>query len=266
MNKLKLCEHFNLSYLPFLKPTREAFLYESFTKNQLMLNSIFYTRQMALITGISGSGKTSLTNYSINTLDPSSHRIISCEISNPRKRMLYKLMAIKSGIKPLFYSDDIKLQLIEFFNSENRQGKYNCIIIDEAHTLSNPILDELRCFYEESANFSLILCGLNSLFTTSLNLSVSFPLKRRINIFIATGELSLLETKNYILHHLTDVHCKNNIFDEKCFPIVHSITKGILGRIDQLCYSSMLLAFNHGVAVVTDTIISAASEILNYNN
>lgn len=266
MNRLKLCEHFNISYLPFLKPSREAFSYECFSRNQSILQSVFYTRQIALITGISGSGKTSLVDYCINELDPSSHRIVSCEISNPRKRSIYKLLAIKSGVKPLFYSDDIKFQLIEFLNSENRQGKYNCIIVDEAHTLSIPILDELRCFYEESANFSLVFCGLSELLDFTLNLSVSFPLKRRINIFIKTGELSLLETKNYILHHLKDVNCKSNVFDEKCFPIIFSITKGIHGRIDQLCYTSMLLAFNDGLAVVTDNTISNASKLLGYNN
>ena len=203
---------------------------------------------------------------SINDLDPSSHRIISCEISNPKKRSIYKLIAIKSGIKPLFYPDDIKFQLIEFFNNENRQGKLNCIVIDEVHTLSYHILDELRCFYEESANFSLILSGLHSFFTQSLNLSISFPLKRRINIFISTGELSLSETKNYIFHHLNDVNCKNTLFDEKCFPLIHSITKGILGRIDQLCYSSMLFAFNSGLAIVDHSIISNTSKMLSYNN
>jgi Cdc6-like AAA superfamily ATPase len=132
MNQLKLCEHFNISFLPFLKATRNPFVYEKFSKNLSLLSSIFFSRQIALITGTSGTGKTSLSNYCINELDPLSHRVISCEISNPKKRSLYKLIAIKSGITPLFYPDDVKFQLIEFFNSENRQGKYNCLVVDEA--------------------------------------------------------------------------------------------------------------------------------------
>ena len=81
MIKLKLCEHFNMSYIPFLKPTRNPFLYDSFSNNSTILNSIFYARQLALVTGISGSGKTSLINYSINDLDPFPDKL---EKENPK--------------------------------------------------------------------------------------------------------------------------------------------------------------------------------------
>jgi type II secretory pathway predicted ATPase ExeA len=263
MTGLSICNHFNLTGLPFIKSTRIPFSYQSFKRDSQLLQTIFFSRQIATVTGISGSGKTSLVKYSLNELEPSSHRIISCELSNPRKKALYKNIAVKCGIEAHYDSDDIKLQLIEFFNSENRQGKLNCLIIDEAHSLSIPILEELRSFYEEASNFSLILIGLPSLYTDILELSVNAPFKRRISLSISADSLELSQTKDYIIHNLDSANSKNLIFDEKCFPIIHSSTKGVLGKINQLCYFSLIEAFKNNIAFVTENEIRTCIEKIN---
>jgi type II secretory pathway predicted ATPase ExeA len=89
---------------------------------------------------------------------------------------LYKAIASKMGIHPAFSADDIKEQIFNFFSEENEQGKFNCLIIDEAHSISIPMLDELRSFYDEGGNFSLILAGLPQLVTKTLNLAVTHPI------------------------------------------------------------------------------------------
>lgn len=61
-----------------------------------------------------GSGKTSLLFYAVNELDPSSFRICHTELSNPNKKALYKTLAVKMGIQPVYNADDIKLQIINF--------------------------------------------------------------------------------------------------------------------------------------------------------
>lgn len=258
-----IADYFNTSAIPFLSPTRTPFLTESFVENQSIINSVFFARQIAAISGLSGSGKTSLFNYALNQLEPSSHRIVICSLSAPNKGGLYKSLSLKSGLKPKFYSDDSKNQLMEFFNNENRQGKFNCIIIDECQSYSLPMLEELRCFYEDSANFSLILSGLPSLFLEKLNLSVSSPMKRRIGVFVTISPLSLNETKEYILHNLSAANAKDNIFDEKSFPAIHSFTKGTPGKINQLCYASMIYAFKNKSSIITDEIVTECSKIIN---
>jgi type II secretory pathway predicted ATPase ExeA len=259
-----ISNHFNISSIPFLSPTRTPFLTESFIENQSIINSVFFTRQIAAISGSSGSGKTALFNYTSNQLEPSSHRIIICSLSSPNKGGLYKSISLKAGLVPKFYPDDSKNQLIEFFDNENRQGKLNCIVVDECQSFSIPMLEELRCFYEDSANFSLILSGLPSFFSEKLNLSVSSPMKRRIGIFIGVSNLSLNESKNYILHNLSAVNAKDNIFDEKSFPAVHGFTKGIPGKINQLCYASMIYAFKNKSSIVTNEIVTSCSKIINF--
>lgn len=258
-----LMENFNLSKIPFLNRTKESFQYEEFNNNSDFISTIFYSRQIAVVTGASGTGKSSLIFYSINELDPSEFRVVGSELSNPNKKALYKTLALKLGLNPVFNADDIKLQLINHFNEENALGKFNCIIIDEAHTLSIPMFDEIRSFYDEGGNFSLILSGMPSL-RNQLNLSVNLPLKQRISLFLDCSGLSLSQTKEYINYQLDIAKCKNPIIDEKCFPFIHSMTSGIPRKINQICYAAMFEAFKLKKSIISEEIIKIVEEKLGY--
>lgn len=184
-NYLKsVCEYYSLKSIPFLQRSKTPFESDNFKKHLPMLSSVFYSRQFVTLTGSSGTGKTSLILYVLNQLEPSEFRVCHVELSNPNKKALYKTLATKMGLTPPYNADDIKLQLINFFSEENEQGKFNCVIIDEAQSLSIPMIDELRSFYDEGANFSLILAGLPPLLSRTLSLSINEPMKQRINFSI----------------------------------------------------------------------------------
>lgn len=244
INILKsVCEHFTLGSIPFLQRTKIAFESEAFSQNTTLLSTVFFSRQLAVVTGMPGTGKSSLLFYAINELEPSSSRICHIELSNPNKKALYKTLAVKMGLNPPYQADDIKMQIINFFSEENEQGKFNCIVIDEAHTLSIPMIDELRSFYDEGANFSMILAGLPPLLSRTMNLAVNQPMKQRINLSIELEPMSPIQSMDYIKHQLDIARPRNQIFDDKCYPVIHSITSGIPRRINQVCYRALLQAF-----------------------
>lgn len=259
-----LCQYFKLSSIPFIERSKTYFEYKQFNDNLELLSSAFMTRQILCITGAAGTGKSSLIFYAINGLEPSHFRVAGIELSNPNKKALYKTLAIKVGLKPAFNADDIKLQLINFFDEENAQGKFNTVIIDEAHTLSIPLFDEMRSFYDEGSNFSLVFSGLPPL-KNQLNLSVNQPLKQRIFVFLDCCGFSLSETKEYIVNQLTLTGSKVPIFDEQCFPFIHSVTSGIPRRINQLCYGGLLTALKNKESIVSENILKNVNENLNYN-
>ena len=259
----EILEFFKCSRIPFIERTKLSFSHSEFDSNMDMISPVFYSRQIASVTGPAGAGKSSLVFYSINELDPSEFRVVSTELSNPNKKALYKTIALKLGIKPSFYPEDIKNQIITFFNQENSQGKFNCVIIDEAHTLSIPMFDEIRSFYDEGGNFSLILAGLPILLN-HLNLSVNLPLKQRISVFIDCGGLTLSQTKEYINYQLDIVKCKNPIIDEKCFPTIHSLASGSPRKINQFCYAAMFEAYKDKSSIITDEILKKVEVKLAY--
>jgi type II secretory pathway predicted ATPase ExeA len=260
-NVLKsLCEHFGMGNVPFIQRSKVPFESDTFTRNMTMLSPAFFSRQMVVVSAMPGAGKTSLLFYTVNELDPSSFRICHVELSNPNKKALYKALAVKLGIAPAYNADDIKLQIISFFNEENEQGKFNCVIIDESHTLSIPMIDELRSFYDEGANFSLILAGLPSLLSRTMSLSVNQPMKQRVNMVVELEPMSPAQSMDYIKHQLGLARAKNPIFDDKCYPVIHTITYGIPRRINQLCYGTMLQAWLDKKPIITAEDIKAVVE------
>ena len=272
MNNLlkSLCEYYSLKNIPFLQRSKTPFESASMEKHLPVLSTAFYSRQFVTITGGSGMGKTSLLLYALNQLEPSEFRVCHTELSNPNKKALYKTLAVKMGLTPAFNADDIKLQLINFFSEENEQGKFNCVLIDEAHTLSIPMIDELRSFYDEGSNFSLILAGLPPLLSRTLSLSVNEPMKQRINLSIDLEPFTPLETMNYIQHQLSVSKSQKPIFDDKCYPAIQNITSGIPRRINQLCYRLLVHGYNTKKILITeaeiDEVVSASPIIFEGKN
>ncbi|MDD4680921.1 MAG: AAA family ATPase [Clostridia bacterium] len=263
INILKsVCEHFTLGSIPFLQRTKIPFENETFSQNMTLLSTVFFSRQLAVVTGMSGTGKSSLLFYTINELEPSSSRICHIELSSPNKKALYKTLAVKMGLNPPYNADDIKMQIINFFSEENEQGKFNCIVIDEAHTLSIPMIDELRSFYDEGANFSMILAGLPPLLSRTMNLAVNQPMKQRINLSIELEPMSPIQSMDYIKHQLDIARPRNPIFDDKCYPVIHSITSGVPRRINQVCYRALLQAFMEKKLIISADDIESLVEKL----
>lgn len=259
-----IAEHFSLKKIPFLKREKTSFKSALFEDNLLFLSTVFNSRQIAVVSGPSGSGKSSLIFYAVNELDPAEFRVVHLELSKPKKKALYKTMAVKMGLKPSFQADDIRLQIIDFFHEENAQGKFNCVIIDEAHSLSIEMIDELRSFYDEGANFSLILAGLPQLLNRNLNLSMTIPMKQRVSLFLECGGLSLSETKDYVKYHFNTAGIDNEIIDKKCYPVLHSMTSGIPRKINQACYVALLESFKSKKNIITDDIFKKVNEKISY--
>ena len=263
INILKsVCEHFTLGSIPFLQRTKIPYENEAFSQNTTLLSTVFFSRQLAVVTGMPGTGKSSLLFYAINELEPSSSRICHIELSNPNKKALYKTLAVKMGLNPPYQADDIKMQIINFFSEENEQGKFNCIVIDEAHTLSIPMIDEPRTFDDEGANFSMILAGVPPLLSRAMNLAVSQPMKQRINLSIELEPMSPIQSMDYIKHQLDIARPRNQIFDDKCYPVIHSITSGIPRRINQVCYRALLQAFMEKKLIISADDIESMVEKL----
>jgi ABC-type lipoprotein export system ATPase subunit len=97
-----VCEHFSISSIPFLHRSKIPCENDSFVQNISLVSTAFYSRQIVVVTGMPGSGKSSLLFYAVNELDPSSFRICHIELSNPNKKALYKSLAVKMGIQPAY--------------------------------------------------------------------------------------------------------------------------------------------------------------------
>ena len=259
-----LCKHFGFKTVPFMPQQSNFFESESSKLNLVKLQTIKYVPQISLVTGNIGSGKTSLVSSFINTLDPMDFRVISSQLTKPSIRGLFKNLASRANIKHSIYGDDIKLQLLTYFDEIRNQGKFTIIVLDEVHTFSVEVLDQLKTFFDSHNNFSLILIAQPEILK-KLRLHVCLPVKQRISIFINLKALSLSETKDYVDFKLKSVGSLQPLFDESCFPKLFQYSEGIYRMIDQICFQSITEAFLSKSSIISTEIIEKAFNSLDYN-
>jgi type II secretory pathway predicted ATPase ExeA len=259
-----LHKHFELNKIPFT-PNPSAF-FESETLNigLVKLQTTIFSPQIALITGKIGSGKTILTTAFMDTLDPTEIKVIMTPVANPSPRSIFKNIATRAGLPPFMYGDDIKLQLINHFEEIRTQGKSVLVVLDECHTFSVDVLDQLKTFFDTKRNFSLILLGQPQI-TKTLRLTALLPLKQRISVFINTSTLSLKETRDYVDFRLKEAGASTSIFDEKTFPIIHQHSEGVYRMIDQLCFQALTIAYMNKCNIITTQTVESAYKNLDYD-
>jgi len=259
-----LHKHFGLNKIPFTPNPTAFFQSETLSTALIKLQTTLFTPQIALVTGNIGSGKTILTNAFINNLDPAEVKLIMTPVAKPSPRSIFKNIAARAGLPPLMYGDDIKLQLISHFDEIRSQGKFVLVILDECHTFSVDVLDQLKTFFDSKRNFSLILVGQPQI-TKTLRLSALLPLKQRISVFVSTSTLSLKETKDSIEFRLKEAGSSAPVFDEATFPIIHQYSEGIYRMIDQLCFQALTIAYMGKSNIITVGTIESAYKSLDYD-
>jgi len=259
-----LHKHFGLNKIPFTPNPSTFFQSETLNMALVKLQTTLFTQQIALITGKIGSGKTILTNAFINTLDPTETKVIMTPVANPSPRSIFKNIATRAGLHAFMYGDDIKLQLINHFEEIRTQGKFVLVILDECHTFSVDVLDQLKTFFDTKRNFSLILLGQPQI-TKTLRLNALLPFKQRISVFINTSTLSLSETKDYVEFRLKEAGSSTSIFDEATFPLIHQYSEGVYRMIDQLCFQALTIAYINKRNIITTETVEAAYENLDYD-
>lgn len=258
-----LHKHFELNKIPFASTPAAFFESETLSMGLIKLQTTLYSPQIALITGKIGSGKTILTNAFMNNLDPMEVKAITAPVANPSTRSIFKNIASAAGLRAHLYGDDTKLQLISHFEEIRTQGKSVLVILDECHTFSVDVLDQLKTFFDTKRNFSLILSGqpqVNKL----LRLTALLPLKQRISVFINTSTLSLKETRDYVEFRLKEAGASVSIFDEATFPMIHQYSEGVYRMIDQLCFQALTIAYMNKYNIVSAETVKAAYKNLDY--
>ncbi len=259
-----LHKHFGLNKVPFAPNPSTFFKSEALNIGLTKLQTTLFSSQIALITGKIGSGKTILTTAFMDTLDPAEVKAIMAPIANPSPRSIFKNIASRAGLHAYLYGDDIKLQLINHFEEIRAQGKSVLIILDECHTFSVDVLDQLKTFFDTKRTFSLILLGQPQI-SKLLRLSALLPLKQRISVFINTSTLSLKETRDYVGFRLKEAGSSAAIFDEAAFPIIHQHSEGVYRMIDQLCFQALTIAYMNKYNIITAETVQAAYKNLDYD-
>jgi len=264
-------EFYSLKENPFMKTPDPRYLYkgthhaEAFARLQFAVEE----RELAVLTGEIGSGKTLLSRALIDSLDDMYSVVL---IINPRVSplQLLRLIAQRLGAEnPSRYKSDVVEQINGILCEYHEKGRCPVVILDEAQLIDNRnTFDEIRLltnFQLDDKNLlSLILIGQPEL-NERLMLKPYRALRQRIGIHFHLEPLDEAETKKYILFRLKVAGGRNSLFTDDAMSRIYNLSGGIPREINNLCSSALLEGYGRDAKKIDTDVIEDVGRDLGYS-
>jgi type II secretory pathway predicted ATPase ExeA len=261
-------QYYGFKLRPFTKTPDPKFLFLSKTHEEAFarLHYAVEEKELILLTGEVGSGKTTLTRALMDSLSEKFRVII---LINPRLTPVQFLRTIAKRFAidvPYNFKDNLLDAIYEKVYEDYESGISPVIIIDEAQLIpSKDTFEEIRLltnFQLDDVNLlSLILVGQTDL-KRRLNHKVYLPLKQRIGLFYHLGPLAEDEIKEYIEHRLKVSGLEEPLFTEGALKLLYQYSQGIPRVINSLATSALLEGVGRDSLLLDESIIHNAAREL----
>ncbi|RUM94606.1 MAG: hypothetical protein DSZ28_02365 [Thiothrix sp.] len=262
-------KHFDLDKSPFQLTPDAEFLYLSLAHARVkahMSYTVWKWDGFAVVTGKTGSGKTTLVRQLLARVDKSISVTLIRQTQLNEIEFLRFLLANFGVNAYTAEKAELVAQLNSYLIQQKSHGKRVLLVIDEAQHLSPRILEELRLLSDirvkgEQA-LNLILVGHSSLLRT-LRSPPMEQLSQRVRLWYDLEGLSLKETKEYIQYRLAVAGSRlEGVFTDTSIALIHRFADGIPRMINILCEAAMVAAYvDHEKHVTAKNIRTAIGEL-----
>lgn len=252
---------YGLREKPFSKTPDPRFLFLGRIHEEALarLQYAVEERELALLTGGIGSGKTTISRA---LMDSVGDEYLFCFIFNPIVTPLefLRILAADLGIpSPPTTKDDLLRALTEEIYRFHREGIVPVIIIDEAQMIpGREVFDEIRLLtnfqLDDSNLLSIILMGQPEL-RERLAEGAYEPLRQRIGIQYHLNPLSLSETLEYIDFRLEVAGGKPGLFSPDAVLRIFELSGGVPRRINSIATHALLEGFSRDATLIECEII-----------
>jgi general secretion pathway protein A len=263
-------EHFGLTDYPFsLTPDpRFAVVTPAYTE---ILAGLYYGIEMAkgltVVTGEVGTGKTMALRWIIRRFQSG---VLASYIVNPHLTIedFYHHLSSMLGIKQWSNKSELLTQLGVLLEQRHKRGLRTVLIVDEAHELSDQVLEEIRLllnFENDTAKFlQVILTGQPEL-TERLRQPNLRQLKQRVafrcNVPVLPG---VDEVGEYVAERLKIAgYSKADLFDDDSIELIFQYSAGIPRQVNNLCDNALLAAYSMGKKKISRAIVEEVAENLD---
>ncbi len=217
----------------------------------------------ALVVGGPGLGKTLLLLVVADQLQEQFPvALLTSGLIRSRKELLQTLLEAVGEDDLLGEEADLRLRLTRKLSRDERFQRGVLLLVDEAHTLEPPLLDELRMLTnlarEGEPVVRLVLAG-----TMRLEEHVSLPelesLNQRLALRCYLECFDKAETADYVRFELAVSGGQaEHVFEPEAYEAIYRATDGVPRLINQVCDHALLLAQARGVKPVSDPLIQEA--------
>jgi general secretion pathway protein A len=249
-------EHFQMTDNPFMEKPPLGWLLCDERFDLARLNFFRQQGRLALITGQTGIGKSSLLAMFKDQLPQNRCRPVFFHMTNVSANAFLRMIVIRLGEAPKLGKDRLFLQITEAMKADDTDTIF---VIDEAHLLASQALTDLRLLISDGVDTNLplkiVLCGQEPL-GAMLKRGVHADLVGRINVQFRLKPLGKTETIAYIDHRLRCAGGDEKIFDSEAKELIHDYSGGIPRMINNIATACLINAASKNLKQVTAQIVN----------
>lgn len=263
-------EFFGLEDTPFTLTPDPRFIVFTPSYNEV-LASLYYglenAKGLIVLTGEVGTGKTTALRWILRRLDSS---VLAAYVFNPRLSIdeFYQHVTQMLGIKDWSNKSELLSAMGKVLEDRHRRGLRTVIIIDEAHELSDYVLEEIRLLLnfesDNAKHLQIVLTGQPEL-REKLNQPNLRQLKQRVALRCNMHALPTVEeVERYITERLLIAGSDQpNVFTPGAIDFIYQCSEGIPRQINNLCDNAMLVGYSAGEMIIGRQIIEDVAENLD---
>ncbi len=263
-------EFFGLSDTPFTLTPDPRFIVFTPSYNEV-LASLYYglenAKGLIVLTGEVGTGKTTALRWILRRLDSS---VLAAYVFNPRLSIdeFYHHVTQMLGIKDWSNKSELLDLMSRVLEERHRRGLRTVLIVDEAHELSDYVLEEIRLLLnfesDNAKHLQIVLTGQPEL-REKLNQQNLRQLKQRVALRCNMHAFpNVEEVDRYITERLMIAGSEQpNVFTPGAVDFIFQCSDGIPRQINNLCDNAMLAAYSAGEQVIGRQIVETVAENLD---
>ncbi|HUL79420.1 MAG TPA: AAA family ATPase [Vicinamibacteria bacterium] len=257
--------YWGLREKPFRKTPDPRYLYLNETYEEALERLLFAVeeRELALLTGEVGSGKTLLTRALVDRVGD------RCEVGmilNPRlpPRQFLRATAKELGVaEPSLHSNDLLDQIHDRLLELDEKGGAALLIVDEAHLIpGKPTFEEIRLltnFQLDDRNLvAIVLVGQPEL-RERLRHRTYRALTQRIGVTFGLVPLAVEDTRDYLAHRVGVAGGARTLFTDEAVARLHVASGGIPRVLNQLATQALLEGMARGASRVDGAVAEAVA-------
>ena len=259
---------YNLKSLPFQKNIHTKNIYASSAGKELLqrLEYIKDKRGIMLLTGLSGTGKTTHIRTFVDSLNPNLFKTIYLPLATVNTLDFYRQLAVALGADPKWKKSELFLAIqnsIKHYVTDNK--KIPVIIFDEIHLLKNENFTELQIitnFNIDSEDPAVFILVGQPHIRDRLQSPVHQSFNQRITLKFNLTPLTKQETQDYVDHQLKLAGIKHPLFDQNAINALYKNSNGTPRIINTIAVKTMTLgALEKKENLSEDDVYKASKEL-----
>jgi type II secretory pathway predicted ATPase ExeA len=266
-----LLDFYGLREQPFGMTPDPAYLYGSRTHVGALAALSFGiqdSRGFLALIAEPGMGKTTLLYQLLEELRDSARTVFvfqtQCDSRELLQYILQDLNINAQGMGLVAMHNKLNEVLFETMFARKRF----VLVVDEAQNLKNSVLETVRLLSNFETHHTkllqIVLAGQPKLAAKLAQPQLS-QLRQRIAVLSHLEPLTAAETEHYVDHRLKVAgYCGKPLFEPSAVSLIAQGSRGIPRNINNICYSSLLLAYVRGDGKVTEGTVRRAIEAAGF--